>query len=81
MTDELTAILDELKQMHGTDAAVAAAAGVSGGTVSLLREGKRALGLVALCGLLRATGDIALQTQLLEVAGISDALLRGQRRM
>jgi len=79
MTDELAAILDELKEAHGSDAATARAAGLTKGAVSLLRKGERALGLVGLCGLLQATNDITLQTRLLQVSGISNALLRGQR--
>ena len=80
---ELIEILNALKARHGTDAGTAAAAGISGATISRLRAyergeaGGRKLGLVVLCGLLRATSDIALQTRLLQVSGISDALLQG----
>lgn len=76
---ELTTILDKLKQIHGTDAGTAAAAGVTGATISRLRNGTRPLvGIAVLCGLLRATGSAELQTRLLQVSGISDALRQGQ---
>ena len=75
-------VLDVLIAEYGSAYRLAKATGIDQATLSRLRSGKTPnLTLLTLCRLLAATANPALQTRLLQVAGINDALLRGQRRM
>ena len=76
-------LLDELiEEEYGSAYKLAQATGIDQATLSRLRSGKTpTLTIKTLCRLLASTSNAALQTRLLQVAGISDALLRGQRQV
>ena len=76
-------LLDELiEEGYGSAYRLAKATGIDQATLSRLRSGKTStLTIKTLCRLLASTSNAALQTRLLQAAGINDALLRGQGRV
>ena len=73
-------LLDELiEEGYGSAYKLAKATGIDQATLSRLRSGKTAgLTTLTLCRLLAATSNAALQTQLLQVSGIDNALRKGR---